>query len=77
MFRYIIITVLIIYIFYKNKKFNTIIKELTEQNGNIEATLIKTLFEYNKKDQQIFEYKRKLAIKSRLSLFDSITKNEK
>ena len=76
MFRYIIITVLIIYIFYKNKKFNTIIKELTEQNGNIEATLIKTLFEYNKKDQQIFEYKRKLAIKGRLSLFDSITKNE-
>ena len=73
MFFYTIIIVLPTYIFYKHKKFIIIIKELTEQNKILQANFLKTKNECHKKGPQIVEYKRKLGIKGRYFLFDSMT----
>ena len=73
MFWLTIIIVLTVYIFYITKTFNEMIKELTKQNKSLEANLLKTKNKCYENNQKILEYKRKLGIKDRSSLFDCLT----
>ena len=73
MFCLTIIIVLTVYIFYITKTFNEMIKELTKQNKSLEANLLKTKNKCYENNQKILEYKRKLGIKDRSSLFDCLT----